>query len=392
MKKLGILATHPIQYHAPLFRELARREGVDLTVYFCYQPSAAEQGAGFGVAFDWDVDLTSGYRHVFLQNTAKNKSVGFCGYDVPEIAEIIREEMFDLFIVHGWAWKCCWQAFRACWKTGTRLGVRSDSQLPQCEPSNLIQKTKATLKKLIYPLFIKRFDVCLPYGQRSAEYFKYFGGQKIMIAPHFVDNNFFSSRVKTFSPQRSEFRKNWNVSKDAFCFMFCGKFQRKKRPMDILKASKILNDELRTKRQELGTIHLLMVGDGELRGKCEQYVKEHNLPVTFAGFMNQGEIAKAYAISDCLVLASDFTETWGLVVNEAMACGLPVIVSNSCGCAPDLLREETGMGFDCGDVEELAECMKMMMGFEDYSSVRIRQFIGEMYRASQAGKIIGEQV
>ena len=59
---------------------------------------------------------------------------------------------------------------------------------------------------------------------------------------------------------------------------------------------------------------------------------------SFVGFLNQSEISRAYVAADCLVLPSDANETWGLVVNEAMASGLPCIVSNACGCAEDLVE------------------------------------------------------
>ena len=86
------------------------------------------------------------------------------------------------------------------------------------------------------------------------------------------------------------------------------------------------------------------------------FAEQHSLPVTFAGFLNQTEIPAAYVASDCLVLASDYGETWGLVVNEAMACGRAAIVSDRAGCAADLVVEgKTGLTFPFGDVEALAD-------------------------------------
>ena len=69
---LAILSTHPIQYHAPWFRGLAARPDLDVHVYFCHKATPQEQArAGFGVEFDWDVDLLAGYPHSFLKNIAK---------------------------------------------------------------------------------------------------------------------------------------------------------------------------------------------------------------------------------------------------------------------------------------------------------------------------------
>lgn len=102
-------------------------------------------------------------------------------------------------------------------------------------------------------------------------------------------------------------------------------------------------------------MRLLMVGDGILKPSCEQFAKTHDLPAAFTGFLNQTAMPMAYAASDVLVLPSDGRETWGLVVNEAMACGLPAVASDKAGCGPDLVKEgETGFIFPCGDTEALA--------------------------------------
>ena len=358
MLKLGFLATHPIQYHAPLYRELAKRDEIDLTVYFCHRPTPEEQGDGFGVAFEWDVDLLSGYRYQFLDNISPRPTVGFFGYDSPEIGGIINRERFDWFIVQGWNNKACRQAFRACRRSGTKLGVRSDSPLP-AGLNGPRQRINDALKRVFYPLFMKRFALCLPYGQLSAEYFRRYGGKKIVISPHFVDNNFFFNGIGVWAQQRDELRGMWHIPDAAFCFVFCGKFQQIKRSLDILHALKLLIKSFETPFGGL-PVHLLMVGDGEQRSACEALVSDLNLPVTFTGFLNQNEVTKAYAVSDCLILASE-SETWGLVVNEAMACGLPVIVSDACGCVPDLIvAGETGYSFPCGDVEALADRMRRM--------------------------------
>jgi len=362
--KIAFLSTHPIQYQAPLYQVLAEHNGIDLTVYFCYKPTPIEQGAGFGVAFEWDVDLLSGYHHVFLNNVSLHPARGFLGYDTPEIEDIIHRECYDWFIVQGWNNKSYRQAFRACRRTGTKLGVRSDSNISGGY-IGVTQGIKEIVKRLIYPYFIRRFDLCLPYGSLSAEYFRRFGAKRIVISPHFVNNDLFSRSAAIWTPRRDDIRRHWNIPADAVCFLFCGKFQQKKHPLEILKALRhTLTSIMAVNPVDMHPppIHLLMVGDGELRRTCEQYVRTHSLPVTFAGFLNQGEIAKSYVAGDCLVLASDAYETWGLVVNEAMACGLPAIVSNACGCAPDLLIEGmTGYTFPYGDIDALADRMDRMV-------------------------------
>jgi len=353
MIRLGILATHPIQYHAPLFRELAKRNEIDLTVVFCHKPSSEEQGAGFGVAFQWDAALTEGYPHMWLTNRSSRPSVvSFRGCDTPGIDTVIREQGFAAFLVHGWYTKSCWQAFRACRRAGIPLLVRSDSQLT-AQRSRMLR----LVKRIVYPRFIKRFDVCLAYGQRSAEYFRHYGAKRVEISPHIVDNDWFSEKASEVRARRDSLRSQWGLDREAFVFLFVGKFEPKKRPLDAIHA---LTQVARRGPREVA---LLMVGEGVLRPECERLVAEESLPVRFAGFLNQGRMPEAYAVSDCLILPSDGRETWGLTVNEAMACGLPAIVSEEAGCVPDLIIDgETGYSYPCGDIETLSEQMRRVAG------------------------------
>ena len=164
-----------------------------------------------------------------------------------------------------------------------------------------------------------------------------------------MDNDFFIARSNDERRNRAELRAAWRIPPSAVGVLFCGKLIEKKRPLDVLKALDVF-------RRDKATVHLLVVGDGCLRKECEAFVAAKQLPVTFAGFLNQKEMPKAYAACDALVLPSGHAETWGLVVNEAMACGLCAIVSDRVGCGPDLVEDGVnGWRFRAGDVVALAE-------------------------------------
>jgi len=151
------------------------------------------------------------------------------------------------------------------------------------------------------------------------------------------------------TPTRAALRQRWQVPAEAICFLFAGKLEPKKRIMDLLSALQI------AVLQGGRPLHLLVVGAGVLMAQAQEFAKQHSMPVTFAGFLNQTEMPAAYVASDCLVLPSDFGETWGLVVNEAMACGKPALVSDRVGCGPDLITEgQTGSVFPFADVPALA--------------------------------------
>ena len=346
--RLGILATHPIQYHAPLYRALARE--LDLLVYFAHQQSAEGQAkAGFGVAFEWDVPLLDGYAYRFLENRAATPSTeGFRGCDTPEIGRIIAEGGFDAFLVNGWYNKSLWQAMAGCWRTGTPLLVRGDSQL--LTPRHW---TLRMAKELVYRSFIPRFDGYLVVGERAREYYRHYGArpERMFFVPHFVDNDFFAEHAARLAPEREALRVRHGVRPESHVFLFAGKFIPEKNPVDFVEAVAAL-------ARRRPNVEGVMVGDGALRPEIEAAVARTGAPVRLLGFFNQSQMPEAYALADALVLPSQ-TETWGLVVNEAMASGRPAIVSDAVGCVPDLITEgATGYTFTSGDVEGLCGAME----------------------------------
>lgn len=350
MSKLRVcmVTSHPIQYQAPWFRALAGR--CDLKVLFCHRPGAVEQGEGFGKKFEWDVDLLSGYDSEFLTNISMRPGSGrFWGCNTPEVAARIRDGGFDAVILSGWYLKSYLQALRACRQAGVPVLVRGDSQLGT--PRSRI---KTLLKDPVYRWLLGKIDGFLAVGTRNREYLRHYGvpAERIFSAPHFVDNDWFASRAE--SPGSSELAATWGKTSDGLVALFVGKFIGKKRPDDILRAvARIL---------ECGSVTVVFVGSGELEGELRDSARQLGIDAVFAGFKNQSELPACYAAADVLVLPSDGGETWGLVVNEAMACGIPAVVSSACGCAPDLIDEgETGFTYPTGDVEALAGRLREML-------------------------------
>jgi glycosyltransferase involved in cell wall biosynthesis len=346
MVRLAIVTTHPIQYHAPWFRALAEHSSVDLEVLFCHNATSQEQAqAGFGVEFKWDVSLLDGYRHRFLKNIAQHPGIGrFRGLDTPELFDVVTNERFDVVMVNGWHYKSAWQTMRACWQSHVPLMVRSDSHLHTQRPL-----AKRISKWPLYRWFISKVDACLPVGKWSKDYFLHYGAkpERTRTVPHAVDTEYFSAESRRLSPLRSNLRDRWKLRQEDNVFLFAGKFIDKKRPLDFIDAI--------AKAAQKGPIAGLMVGDGPLRQQCEEIVASRNIPVQFAGFLNQSEIAAAYVAADALVLPSDGGETWGLVVNEAMACGRPCFVSDHVGAGPDMVvPDKTGAVFKLGDTRGLA--------------------------------------
>jgi glycosyltransferase involved in cell wall biosynthesis len=349
-RRLAIVASHPIQYQSVWFRALAVQPDLEIEVLFCHQSSSKEQAAaGFGVEFEWDVPLLEGYPHQFLRNIAARPTVAtFGGLDTPGIKRVLRHGAYDAVLVLGWNHKSFWQAIGAAWTLRVPVMVRGDSHL-QTQRS----AWRRAMKRLPYRWFLSHVGACLAVGTWSEQYFLYYGvrPERIFRVPHVIDNRYFADQADCLVDRHSELRRRWGLDDSATVFLFTGKLIDKKRPLDFLRAIQLA-------AESDAPVKGFVVGDGPLRGECEDFVLLNTLPVTFAGFLNQSEIAQAYVASDALVLPSDSRETWGLVVNEAMACGLPCIVSDQVGCGPDLIvQHETGHTFPLGDIDYLGQLL-----------------------------------
>ena len=342
--RLAILASHPIQYQAPWFRALAK--AVDLQVFFAHRQTAADQGAaGFGVAFDWDVDLLSGYSHRFLDNRSSRPNVNqFSGCDTPEIRGIIRNGRFDGLVLCGWYLKSYLQAALACRAARVPVLVWGDSQLRT--PRSAL---KRLIKTITHRWVLRQFDGFLYVGERNREYLLHYGApeKRLFFTPHFVDNEWFAERASAALHVRSRLRADLGAGSDEMMVLFVGKFIALKRIEDLVLA--VGCDEALRRRTLV-----VLVGTGPLHNPVEAQVSRCRVRATFVGFKNQSELPAIYAAADVVVLPSG-SETWGLVVNEAMACGVPAIVSDAVGCAPDLIRDgDTGFVFPAGDTAALA--------------------------------------
>lgn len=381
---LAILTTHPIQYQVPLWQILAKDARVRFEVWYLTAHAVQRShDPGFGADFAWDVDLLAGYPHRFLE-VAKGATPGsFWRCRLREkLRRRLRANNARALWIQGWQVAAYWQAVSEAKAAGAEVWLRGESN--DLAP---IQSWKWATKKIILGRLFQRVDRFLYIGTANRRLYEKFGvaQERLYPAPYAVDNGRFALQAESIRGQRSEIRGQWGIPENAYCVLFCGKFIPKKRPLDLIKAAQLL---LRS-HPEL-KLHLLFVGSGELgaemRAHCDvvfdadaqqtsdvrsqmseaaERVANNKEPITdnrkpaasFAGFLNQTEISHAYVAADCLVLPSDHGETWGLVVNEAMASGLSCIISDHCGCAPDLGKCDGNALFRCGDVEQLSELL-----------------------------------
>lgn len=353
--RLTVVMTHPVQYYAPWFQYITTHcPEIDLTVLYATQPTPEQQGVSFGRAFVWDIPLLEGYRCRVVRParpTDKVHSGSFWGLDVSEINAAIRETRPDVVLVAGWYSITLIRALWCCLKNRIPVLYRGDTNLGN---------TRTGWRKLIWTMrtwmLLRLFSGYLSVGQRAREYLRWFGvpASQIFDAPHCVDNEFFAKLATPFQTPdgRTTAREYFGLDAEDFVMLFVGKLEHKKRPIDLFRAAANLRQ---------GT-SILIVGTGEMEEKLREESQQHGLKVAWAGFLNQTELGRAYAAADCLVLPSDWGETWGLVVNEALATGLPCVVSDRVGCAPDLITPgETGEIFPAGDVNALVNALNSLL-------------------------------
>lgn len=340
--RLAVVVSHPIQYYAPLFRALSSR--CELTVFYCVQMTPQQQAAaGFGTAFDWDVDLLSGYKSEFLRNVSHTPGTEhFWDCDTPEIGDRLRKGGFDALLVIGWHLKSYLQATLAAKRIGLLVLVRGDSHLET--PRSAL---KRHAKAIINPVFLRLFDGALYVGTKSRAFYEHYRYPKhrLFHSPHCIDNDWFSVRA---TPQaRRRLRHECGIDDETYVLLFAGKLQRLKRVPDLIVAA--------ARCRELGQrVAILIAGSGEREGELRQQASALGVPLHMLGFQNQSQMPAAFAAADALALLSD-SETWGLAANEALACGRPVIVSEACGCAPDLAADgKAGRVTPVGNVEAIA--------------------------------------
>jgi glycosyltransferase involved in cell wall biosynthesis len=331
--RLGVLATHPIQYQAPLYQELARRGVVDLDVAFLSSAGAAPvHDPGFGVTLAWDIDLLGGYRWTEL---ARRPLAGKGAWLVSASRWLRRQ---DVVVLHGHSDPEMLLAAAACRLLGVPYLLRGEAQAESSSAG-----LRRAVRHLIAGTVVRNAAGALPIGERNAAFYRRYGRIRQYLAPYSVDNERFRAMSDAARPSRADRLTSLGLDPRRPTVIFSGKLIARKRPLDLVRAVERAGPEL----------NLLLLGDGPLRAQVRAY--EESLPVRCLGFINQAELPAWYGSGDILALPSG-REPWGLVVNEGMASGLIPVVSDAVGCGPDLVRG-VGEVFPAGDVGALAEAL-----------------------------------
>jgi glycosyltransferase involved in cell wall biosynthesis len=260
---------------------------------------------------------------------------------------------FDALWVHGYASINSLQAILAANALGIPVLLRAESWLADRVRSS---RTLA-LKSAFFKLLGKGIAAVLPIGTQNAAYWTHYFGSSVpqFLMPYAVNNEYFARLAADAAPREQELRAELGLAPNRPVILFASKLQQRKHADHLLQA---YNDFIAAFAPE-DQPYLVIVGDGEQRAQLEAHTTQRMLPnVRFAGFRNQSELPRFFQLADVFVLPSRH-EPWGLIVNEAMASGCPVIVSSDVGCHTDLITDGIeGCVYPVGNIAALTEALR----------------------------------
>lgn len=353
--RLAVLNTHPIQYFAPFYRRLAAVDAVDLTVYYCtLQGSEAYLDEGFGSTVRWDVSLLDGYRWKLLPSARRPQAVGgFWSVLNPAIVRELARNRYDAVLVHGHGHATYMLAIMAARVLRVPVLMRCDTHLGLRRGAGKRLARQAVMRVFYNGLC----SVCLPVGSRNREFYRSLGvpEDRMVTVPYSVDNSLFMPRTGNVVAERGPIRDELGIGRCDILVLYASKLSARKHPLDLLRAYEAVASGRRG-------VALAFVGTGSEEAELRSYVAGHHLDnVHVLGFRNQSELGRVYAMADVFVLPSQ-DEPWGLVINEAMAAGLPILASEEIGAVPDLVHHgQNGFTFPAGDVAALTSCLERLV-------------------------------
>jgi glycosyltransferase involved in cell wall biosynthesis len=348
MKKLAIITTHPIQYYAPVFKLLHARRKVSIKVFYTWGEGAVNKhDPGFNKKIDWDIPVLNGYPYEWVKNNSNEPgSHHFKGAINPELISRIIDWDADAILIYGWAYYSHIKVMRY-FKGKIPVLFRGDSTLLD---------EKKGIKSVFKTLFLKwvyqHVDHAFYVGSNNKAYFIRYGLQEkqLTFAPHAIDNGRFAEDKKL---KAELFKKELGIKENELLVMFAGKLEEKKNPKQLLDAFLSL---------ESTGVHLIFIGNGKLELPLKHQA-EKELNVHFVDFKNQSLMPEILHACDLFCLPSVGPgETWGLSVNEAMACGKAILASDKVGAAADLVKQgKNGLIFKAGSLNDLIEKLSKLV-------------------------------
>jgi glycosyltransferase involved in cell wall biosynthesis len=378
-----IIETHPVQYHAPVYRELQTRFGIPVTAI--YGSDFSLQGyedQEFGTTFAWDTDLLRGYGARFLSRSANGGARSAERTSTRGLRRLFRELSPAAVLVTGYSPRFYCEALWWAMRSGRPLLFRAETTDHARSRGVLKRWSRDGLLRWLY----RRCRALLYVGRHSLQHYRRLRcpEEKLFFSPYCVDTSTFAFDEESRRRLRPAVRAELGLAPGWSVILFSGKLVARKGPDMVLEAIRGLPEA-----QQNRTV-VVFLGDGELRETLRDSAgREPAIRTRFVGFQNQSRLSRYYHAADVLVLPSRRLETWGLVVNEALHHGLPCVVSDQVGCAPDLVvPQATGERFPAGCRGSLTAALwrvTCLVGRADVRECCRRQVAAYSVRAAAEG-------
>jgi glycosyltransferase involved in cell wall biosynthesis len=350
--RLAIITTHPIQYYAPWFRLLAKRNIVFPKIFYTWEQSSTgvKFDPGFGKKIEWDIPLLEGYEYTFVKNTASEPgSHHFNGIINPTLISELKQWNPNAILIIGWNFQSHLKCMRY-FHNKIPVFFRGDSTL--LDEQNLLKKAfRRVFLKWIYHYV----DYALYVGSNNKKYFLARGlkERQLIFAPHAIDNERFAEPAGIYEREAILWRSEIGIQDDDIAILFAGKLEPKKNPSLLLELAKSCTDK---------RLKFILVGNGVLEEELKSSAFNDER-IKFINFQNQQRMPVVYRLGDVFILPSKGPgETWGLAVNEAMACNRPVIISDKVGCSIDLVKNGiNGIIFDITSPGSIISFVKQLL-------------------------------
>ena len=339
-RRVVILTEIISPYRIPVFNALAQTPGIDLHVIFLAETDATMwqwKVPKEDIQFSYEV-LSHWRRRVRGYNLLLNRGV----------TAALAKAKPDVVVLGGYSYIAMWRA--QIWTRRRNIPVLLWSE------SNIGDQRKGRRPvEWLKRLFLRSCCGFIVPGRSAKRYLSSFGipDRVIFTAPNAVDNDFFSTAARAARAQAAETRARLGLPKSYF--LFVGRMVPEKGISVLLQAYERLDGPLRKR------VGLVMAGDGPAR--AQSVVAAARIwpgKFLFPGFLQREELAVLYGLAEALVFPT-FSDPWGLVVNEAMACGLPVIATDVAGATTDLVRDGwNGRTVSPGDIDGLVSAMRQL--------------------------------
>lgn len=349
MKRRLTLITEIIApYRIPVFNVLAAREDLDLHVIFLSEtdPNLRDWLVYKNeIRFSYEV-LPSFRRRLGKYNVLINR----------RLSSVLARSRPNAILCGGYNYLASWQA--QCWARR-----RSIPFLLWLESTAADQRRQAHIVELLKARFLARCTAFVVPGKASHAYLRQFHVPEasVFIAPNAVDNSFYADSAAQAGAHSDATRAS--IQLPARYLLFVGRLVEAKGVFELFDAYATLPHPIRE------SVALVLVGDGPARSALARRAAQiHPGDIRFTGFIQKEDLPPYYALAETLVFPTH-SDTWGFVVNEAMACGCPVIASEVAGCVPDLIDDgRTGKIVPPRDVPQLAATMEYLAGHEEVRS------------------------